>query len=379
MQLNIPYTGSILVDGTLDNLAVTVSHSGLPAGAQVTLVAPDGSPISGSKVYSDGVDTLCLFTVVAPMAGRWQVQVTAVGAPIIATHQEARDANDGNTIHAMLTAAGGLIVDYPEEVVLVASLGAEQAIARAHVTAWVEQPDGAITDITFQYDGVAPDAYADDGQYTALLPYAAPGDYHVTAVFDNDAGEAVFTQEGLADGANTSTPVPNNFVRTATLPILVQGYAGDDHGSTNESASDLLPDNSDQPGRIDQAGDSDQFRVTSPVPGSNQGLVLTSGQTGQLAASATTRFALRLTHFALGMNAIVVVTTSSGTQSYNTGALGYNQYWSLPVDLAPDEVVYVTVLHQNAQASAGSYDISFGKPLLDEFAGRTVHLPLILR
>lgn len=379
VQVNVPLTGAILVDGTLDNLEVTVSHSGLPAGAQVTLVAPDGSPISGGKIYSDGVETLCVFTVVAPMAGRWQVQVAAVGAPIVATHEETGYANDGSTIHALLTAVGGSIVDYPEEVVLVASLSAEEAIARAQVTAWVEQPDGTVTDITFTDDGIAPDAHADDGQYTALLPYGAPGDYNVTAVFDNNAGEAVFTQEGLADGATTATPVSTNFVRTATLQILVQDHAEDDHGSTNSNASDLLPNNEDQPGRIDQAGDLDRFRVTSPVPGSNQGMMLTSGQSGPLAATATTRFALRLTHFALGMNATVVVTTSGGTRSYNTGALGYNQYWSLPLDLAPDEVVYVTVLHQNAQAATGSYDISFGKPLFGEFAGRTVHLPLILR
>ena len=133
------------------------------------------------------------------------------------------------------------------------------------------------------------------------------------------------------------------------------------------------------PGQIDKAGDIDVFRATSPVPSGSKTTQLVKGQTGQMQASATTRFALRLTHFAFGMNATVIVTTTAGTKTYHTGALGYNQYWSLPLDLAPEEAVYVEVLHNSGQATVGSYDISFGKPLPGEFTGRTVYMPLTLR
>ena len=345
----------------------------------MTLTPPAGSPISADDVYSDGAETVYAFTVVSPTTGLWTVQVTAVGAPVVATYQAAGYANDGSTIQAILTSESGPIISYPDEAVLVASLSADKAIAHAHVTAWVEKPDGSFADITFKDDGIAPDADANDGNYTALLPYAAPGDYHVTAEFDNNAGTAVFTEEGQADGATISTTVPNNFERAAALQVLVQDYAGDDHGSINASASDLLPNNSDMPGQIDKAGDIDVFRATSPVPSGSKTTQLVKGQTGQMQASATTRFALRLTHFAFGMNATVIVTTTAGTKTYHTGALGYNQYWSLPLDLAPEEAVYVEVLHNSGQATIGSYDISFGKPLPGEFTGRTVYMPLTLR
>ncbi len=379
VQPGTPFTSSIFVDGSLDEIEVTVSHDGTPDDADVTLTAPGGSPINADDVYTDGAETLYAFTVVSPTAGLWTVQVTAVGAPVVATYQATGYANDGSTFQAILTSESGPIVSYPDEVVLVASLSADKAIAHARVTSWVEKPDGSFSDITFKDDGIAPDAEANDGSYTTLLPYAAPGDYHVTAVFDNNAGTAVFSEEGQADGATISTTAPNNFERTAMLQVLVQDYAGDDHGSTNAGASDLLPNNADMPGQIDKSGDMDVFRATSPVPSGSKTVQLGKGQTGRMQASAITRFALRLTHFAFGMNATVIVTTTAGTKTYHTGALGYNQYWSVPLDLAPEETVYVEILHNNGQAAVGSYDISFGKPLLGEFVGRTVYLPLIVR
>ncbi len=379
VQPGTPFTASIYVDGTLDELEVTVSHDGPPTGAQLTLLDPNGNAVSPSSTYTDGADTLYAFNILSPTAGDWELEVKAVGSPIVATYAATGYANEGATVQAILTTEGGSIVSYPEEVVLVASLSGEQAIARATVSAWVEKPDGTFADIAFKDDGVAPDIKTDDGLYTALMPYAAPGDHRITAVFDNDAGGAVYTQEGEADGGNVFKPVTSNFERTAELQVLVQDYASDDHGSTAAAASDVLPNNSDTAGRIDKAGDGDVFRITSSVPDTSNPKSLVAAKTQRTQAAATTRYALRLTHFAFGMNAVMKVTTRTGTKTYETGVLGFNTYWSLPVDLGPGEVVLVEVLHKNAQATAGSYDISFGKPLLGEFAGRFSYLPLVSR
>ncbi len=79
------------------------------------------------------------------------------------------------------------------------------------------------------------------------------------------------------------------------------------------------------------------------------------------------------------MDAIVRVTTNSGTQEYATGPLAYDAYWTLPLDLAAGEVVTVDVRHKNGQSAAGQYDISFGKPLQGESAGAKIFLPQVAR
>ncbi|MCB0151957.1 MAG: hypothetical protein KDE01_30410, partial [Caldilineaceae bacterium] len=204
-----------------------------------------------------------------------------------------------------------------------------------------------------------------------------PGDYDVTVIFDNIAGAAFYTQAGMADALDPSTsPVGDDFDRFAEIAILVDDYAGDDHGASDSDASDLLGDNSDLPGRIDTAGDVDRFRIASPeaLPDLPRDAVFAAA-----ANAATERYILRLTHFAFGMDAIVRVTTSSGTKEYATGQLAYDAYWTLPLDLAPGEVVTVDVLHKNGQSAAGQYDISFGKPLLGESAGATLYLPHVQR
>lgn len=374
-----PFTSTIYVDGTLDELEVTVLHDGAASAAQVTLFDPNGDEVSVSDTYADEAESIYSFNIVSPTVGTWEIQVEAVGSPIFATYQATGYAYEGTTVQATLNAVGGGIVTYPEEAVLVASLESDEAIARANATAWVEKPDGDFVDILFKDDGVAPDETVDDGLYSAYLPYDAPGDYHVTIVFDNLDNKAVFTQGGEADGAETFKPVAGDFDRFATLQVLVQDVANDDHGNADSSATDLLPNNSDRAGQIDQSGDKDLFRVTSPVADPTDPKALVTSSTTHLPL-VTTRFALRITHFGQGMNATVRVTTRAGTKTYETGALGFNQYWSQPVDLEPSETAYVEIVHKNPQAATGSYDISFGKPLPGEFAvGASVFLPLVVR
>ncbi len=173
-----------------------------------------------------------------------------------------------------------------------------------------------------------------------------------------------------------SSPVNDDCDRFAELDILVNDYASDDHGSTDGSATDLLGDNGDVPGRIDAAGDADRFRIASPdaLPGGAK-----DGVAAATTNAVTERYILRLTHFAFGMDAIVRVTTNSGAQEYATGPLTYDAYWTLSLDLAPGEVATVDVRHKNGQSAAGQYDISFGKPLQGESSGAKIFLPQVAR
>ncbi len=371
------FTSTIYVDSTLDELEVAVFFDNEEGAADLALIDPTDQLSDAPLCEYDGIDTLCLFVISEPLTGTWELQVGSIELPLLVDYEATGIVLDGFTYQAILSSLAGEFVQYPEEVVLVAELSNVERIAKAGITAWVENPDGTFTDLALVDDGVAPDETADDGLYTGFLPYDQTGDYYVTVVFDNIAGEAVFTQAGLADVAEFETrPVPDDFDRFASLEILVDDYAADDHSNDSAAATDLPADNGDVPGRIDSAGDGDRFRLTAsqPVTGDPK----TQGVAAASIAAVTKRHILRLNRFTQNMNATVRVTTSTGTTEYQTGPLAYDQYWTLALDLLPGEEVQVQVLHNNAQAAAGSYAISFGTPLPDEPA-TSIYLPAIER
>ena len=373
-----PLAAHFYVDATLDELEIVVFHDGSEGDANLTLNDPDGNSTSELPYCeSDSYSTLCSFFISQPLTGTWELGVEAVSTTLDVDYAATGYALDGDTYQASVLSLAGAFVTYPQTIVLVAEVSRVDRIARAGITAWVEGPDGTYSDLTLTDDGVAPDVLADDGQYTGLMPYDQPGDYAVTVLFDNIAGTAFYTQAGMADALTpVSSPVNDDFDRFAELDILVNDYASDDHGSTDGSATDLLGDNGDVPGRIDAAGDADRFRIASPdaLPGGAK-----DGVAAATTNAVTERYILRLTHFAFGMDAIVRVTTNSGAQEYATGPLTYDAYWTLPLDLAPGEVATVDVRHKNGQSAAGQYDISFGKPLQGESSGAKIFLPQVAR
>ncbi len=372
-----PFSVPIFVDVTLDELEVAVFYDGEESGAEVFLFDPDDQESDPPLCDSDGVETLCFFSISEPEPGEWWLEIDAAGSARAVDYEATGYALDGFTYQATLSSLAGEIVQYPQEIVLVAELSTVERIAKAGVEAWVEKPDGDFADLTLSDNGIAPDDTADDGLYTGLLPYDRPGDYYVTAVFDNISGQAIFTQAGLADAGDFETrPVPDDFDRFASLEILVEEFASDDHSNTAAGATNIPADNGGIPGRIDIAGDVDRFRLTSPQP--LAGDPKEQGVAAARAYAATQRNTLRLSNFAQGMNATVRVTTSAGAHEYQTGALGYDKYWTLPLDLTPGEEVLVEVRHASGQAATGSYAVSFGRPVGGE-ASATVYLPVLLR
>jgi hypothetical protein len=350
------YTTTFFVDSTLDKLEVLVDYQGAIDFAELTLLDPSGAPVAAPVCAGGGgFDVVCYFFVTAPAPGVWELQIQAMNYDIDIDYEALGYVLDGFTYQALLTSQAGDYVRYPEAVVLVASVFEVNRIARAGLTAWVEDPGGDYATLSLKDDGVAPDEEADDGLYSGFLPYDQPGDYYVTAVFDNSAGNAVFTQIGLADVLDPQfIPIADDFDRFASLEIFVDGYASDDHGGVGNE-TDLLVDNRDVSGHIDTATDVDAFRITSPQSG-----------VGLAAAGALTEtFVLRMSDFAFGMNANMLVTTSQGTQEHQTGALAYDQYWTLPLVLTAGEVVKVNVSSQTG-AAGGSYAISVGRPLPGE-------------
>ncbi|MEZ4637067.1 MAG: choice-of-anchor X domain-containing protein [Caldilineaceae bacterium] len=372
-----PFSTTIYVDDTLDELEVAVLFEGGSSGVELYLTDPLDQQSDAPLCDFDGIDSLCLYTVSEPVTGTWTFEFYSLVGPLAVDYEATGYALDGFTYQATLSSLAGRYVSYPDDVVLQAELSYVDRIAGATATAWVEKPDGNFADLTLLDDGVAPDETADDGLYTGFMPYDQAGDYYATVVFDNIAGAAFFTQAGLADVTEVITAtVPDDFDRFASLEILVDDYAADDHGGDDDGATDVPADNSGVSGRIDGAGDVDTFRLTASQPASGdpkaQGVSVASVD------ATTVRHILRLTHLAQGMNATVRVSSIAGTQTYSVGTLAYDQYWILPLDLTPGERVTVEVLHNNAQAPAGSYEISFGPPLPGE-STVSLYLPGVVK
>lgn len=350
-----PYTTTIYVDATLDELDASFFFNGTADAAQITLTDPNGDPLpSAPECESDGTESFCQLVIDAPLVGTWEVSMMAATQPLVMAYAMAGVTWEGTTFQATLTAQDGDFVAYPNPVVLVASLSKINPIAGAGVTAWVEDPAGLFSDLTLKDDGNLPDLYPDDGLYSGLLPYDQSGDYHITALFDNIAGTAFYATAALADGDPITTPVGIDFDRYASYEVFVGEVEADDHGNTAETATPLPGDNTEEYGRLESAADLDIFRVVSLTVPSN------AAQTVNAATTSAT-YMVRLGALTEGLAPKITVVKASGTLEFTPAPLGYSEYFSATVDVTPGETVLIGVAQQNAQAPLGTYAISLGE------------------
>jgi len=267
---------------------------------------------------------------------------------------------------ATVSSVTGSEVTYPQPVLLVASVAASDPIAQATVLAAAVTPEGGSVPLLLLDDGTPPDAVADDGFYSGYMPYPQNGTYTVTATFDNQAGNAFFTQLSAAPsvGPNgetftpTFTPVGEDFSATAVLTVEVSGVQADDHGDTPETATLTAADNVDVPGRMDRAGDADVFKV---VP----------SHTGWLS--------IRMSNLGLGMEPHIRLLTANGTTvlgdfTVTPTAASYFFTW---LEATAGQPFYVEVTHVDSSATEGYYDVSVGQPLLNEHS--ELYLPMMIR
>ena len=373
-QSGAPAVASFPIDDTLGDLSVAVTYPGPQAAVTLGLTGPGGAvaPPPGCSVSTS--ETLCIFTLDHPATGVWTLTSSTAGAAVAVTYRISGRGNGVFTYSAALNSLGGVAVTYPQPIVLLAILGKEIPIAGAVVAAEMRTPSGTILPVTLRDDGVAPDARAQDGLYSAIVSYAENGVYNFSVQFDNSLGSAALTQASFQPtvGPNgevmplpSPTPIAANFARFARAQVTVQGMQSDDHTNSASGATPLSPDNAGKPGRIDYAGDVDFFRVD--VAGA-----------GAVVA--------RVANLALGMNPRLRVYSSDGatlradvdltTHGNSSG------YLSLNLDTASGTVVYLVVSQVGDQAVGGTYDISVGPSLVGDAAtssGGSLYLPAVVR
>jgi hypothetical protein len=271
-----------------------------------------------------------------------------------------------------LASLRGENLPYPEPLVLLAFVSRERLLTNLGVTATITGPGGITTPLRFHDDGVAPDARAADGLYSAIAPYDENGVHRVHIDFDNDAGAgllvaAAFQPSAGIDGAAVPLDPPQPMTAalrlSKNLDIAVSGVVADDHGDTAAAATTVAADGTPTPGRIDDAADVDVFSFTVPSSG--------------------TTF-VRVTNLALGASPRLRVLTADGASVLfqTTLAQAAGEYAAIRLaGAAPGAQLYADVADA-ATAAGGLYEFSVGPQLASDVAapgGSRVLAPLVAR
>lgn len=348
-----PVQNTFLVDATLERLDVVVTFPAMPDAVTVYVSAPDGNTYSPSCSTS-AYETLCLINIDHPQPGQWALNTRANNQALQLNYRITGSNQNGSSYAASITSLSGDFIQYPEPIVLLAILSKELPIQGAQVTAQVQAPDGSMHEFAMRDDGVAPDALANDGLYSAIIDYTSDGTYNISVQFTN-SGSAAMTDLSFApavgpDGKSrpgpTIIPVSDNFTRFARTQVTVSNVVSDDHGNDPSSASYLSANNANLSGKIDYADDTDAFAITA-------------NQSGSLT--------LRVSDLALGMSPRVKVLQSDGktvlAETDLNSSSSQKGYLLLSLNVNSGDTIYALVTSQNG---SGTYRISAGVSLPGE-------------
>ena len=257
------------------------------------------------------------------------------------------------TYGASVTNATGDVVQYPRPIILNAKVYQDLDITDATLVGEVNAPDGSYQVFSLRDDGVAPDTAARDGNYAGYVDYWTDGDYWITVQFDNDSGEAAYTNLGVTDQITVEiTAVGENFHRYGETWVSVVDWQADDHANELGDATTLLPpDNTHIPGRIDAAGDVDTF-VVNPA---------------DMGVANIQELFLRVDTLSLQMDPHLFI-YDQNLNVIHEEYFEYNpdsdDYLFVPLTMVtPSEVFYVSVQHYFDEVDTGTYEISVGPRL----------------
>jgi hypothetical protein len=258
----------------------------------------------------------------------------------------ARPATTPYTVQ--LSSKFGLNISSPQPLVLLAFVHSDVLLKDLGVTATLTNPNSAPIGLAFRDDGVAPDDYAGDGLYAAIVPYFENGIHNVKVTFDNDSGKAhtvatAFQPSTDVNGdpvaIDASAPMTLPLRQSKSIDVVVSNMQMDDHGDTPGTATFVSSDNTPIAGRIDFARDTDVFGFAVPLTG--------------------TTF-VRITTTALRLNPRIRVFAANGTtvrfQTTRTGI-----YAAVRLDgVAPGTQLFAEISDVSNSAYGGIYEFSAG-------------------
>jgi len=358
-------TRIIPMDSSLASARVNLSYTGNQSDMVFSLLLPDGTD-SGLAFDCEGAAS-CSATLdeaffAANGFGDYQVQITnTVGQPKDVTVLVSATPA-GPTFYDIAVGFSADTVTYPADMALRATVTRGPAIAGLDVAAKVTGPQGSIFDLTLLDDGNGADQVANDGTYSASIPYMANGIYSAVATASNALGKAQTTFEGLSislreDGTAvipTPTPVTENFVRVGSAAASVADVLADDHANdpTGGRCTAIADNNADTAGRIDAAGDADCFSV---VPN-----------------SLSRPITLRVTGLMSGMDPVLTVYDHTGAVQVAEVDMATSESPSsgvtvmVPASELDSAGLILVVRHVDPSASTGGYAVSAGTQLTSD-------------
>ena len=358
------------LDGTLDTASVNVSYALPQADIALRLLGPNGADTGlifaceASSEVSCSVDV----DVAALGTGEYGVEITNSAA----TDKDVAVLVSGvpSTFENYDVAVEFNNSNYPASFAIEATVTKGAALTGLDVTALVTKPDSTTMTLTLLDDGMNSDMQADDGVYTADVPYdssfTANGTYTAVVTADNSAGNAQTTFAGVAisvdENGNPVTPVPQsateNFTRVGVSSATLANATTDDHSNfvtVPSFCTSIADDNTDTDGRIDYAADIDCFYVTP--------------------SSTASDMVVRATSLRSDMEPVIRVYDPTGTSQILSANLATSEnaasgvVVTVPAGSLDASGHVVTVEHQDATADSGGYAVSVGSALSSDADG----------
>ncbi len=356
---NTTTTRTIALDGTLASARINLAYSGNASDFEFRLLLPNGTASGAIFTCEGNVScTAILDDAFLSTAGHGDYQIQMINKTALQKDVTVLISATPSSAETYALAVGFETknVTYPADMALVASVTKGPAIAGLDVVATITTPSGSTFDLTLLDDGKGADLIADDGSYSASIPYRADGIYSASVTASNAAGTASTTYVGISvslreDGSAVipiSTPVTEHFTRVESAAASVTGFQSDDHsgGPASGPCTAIFDNNADTPGRIDAAGDADCFKF---VP-----------------SSLDRPIVVRVTSLTSGMDPLLTVYDHTGniqiaqvnlttTEAPDSGAVV-----TIPAARLDAAGMVLVVKHLSPSATVGGYAVSAG-------------------
>ncbi|MCG8457837.1 MAG: VWA domain-containing protein, partial [Holophagales bacterium] len=156
--------GSFVVDSTLETLSVVATYAG--SGVDLTLAAPDGTPLTTLDCNLTGGTSSCVGSVDSATLGTFgsgSYSLSATNNSPIGTDVSATvlaNPSPGLTYELTLGSPSGATVEYPEPILVTAKIGRGRLITGVDVVARVTSPDGSEQMLTLGDGGQGADGVA---------------------------------------------------------------------------------------------------------------------------------------------------------------------------------------------------------------------------
>lgn len=359
---------SLPLDSTLASARITLSFNGTSGDFVFRLLAPDGTDTGQNFVCEVTTSTSCALALdktffAAHGHGDYQLSMRNKTANPASVTVLVSAAPSGTEPYDIEVSFASNTVIYPADMAIRATVTKHVPLAGLEVAAIVTPPlSGSPFEVIMHDTGQGGDEVANDGTYSASIPYNNDGIYTVVVAASNAAGKAYTTYEGisLSPGENGTTfkpasvPITENFLRVGTVTASVSNTDIDDHADDPMSAkcTNVADDNRDTVGRIDTAGDKDCFSVKP--------------------SSITNPIVLRVTSLTSEMNPTLTVYDHGGVNQIAQATMQTSENQAsgvivtIPVTKLDASGLVFVVQHTNPAALIGGYAVSAGQAIVSD-------------